>query len=340
MTDITYSGLLLELFSVVTEVKRKENPNYKQSELFNSLYELLYLDKICEDYLSRYNDLNSEELATFNNLAKLNGERRRKLKADYKNTYKLGLIDKKFLEEYPNNNDYVSAVFLNELKDSFLSPTFTKVFNQRIKKVYIEQEALLSKFKNLSINYKKINIKDENIGLLFKSLLKEFELLTSIYKANGLDGISYTEYYNNLLNRVSRNNYNNENNLTSIFLKLQKSKYWFSNKYLSLMLNITNRYSSIGQMALDEDILPYAIGLFINYLLDEKFLKAVTYEVDGSIEFKDLSNLVDILKKYKIDESKTIYEIASIINKVDEIFQKVISGEIKVEKQSNGYGTM
>ena len=205
MLLLKYNDLLLELYEVVKEVKTKEDPNYKFSELFIGLNNLLNLEKICDDYFSRVNDLTDVELNNFNGFASLDAASRKKLEEDYIEAYQKGLIDKKFLNEYPNVTDYVAAIFSNELKDSFFSPLFAKVFNKRIKNTYIEDSTLLNIFKTSSINYKKIGQGEDNLGTLFKNVIKEFELLTIIYKANGLNGVVSVEHYDTLLNLADYN---------------------------------------------------------------------------------------------------------------------------------------
>jgi len=237
--------------------------------LFNGLNNLLYLEKICADYFNKYDELNDTERENFNGFAALNGTSRKKLKEDYELAYEKGLVDKKLLDEYPSYMGYIAAIFLNELDGSFLNPIFTKHFNEKIKKVYTDDETLLNIFKMHSVNYKRLYQGEDNLGTLFKYCLKEVELLTSIYKNNGLDGIISVKHYDTLLSIIKANRkytkaekefssmdeyekYENiekfiseisepfelKESLTSVFLKLQNSKYWFANQYLTLMLNI------------------------------------------------------------------------------------------------------
>ncbi len=370
---ITYNDLLLQLCEVVKEVKKIENPNYKESDLFVSLNSLLNLEKICDDYFSRYDDLNETELETFNNFAALNGASRRKLKEDYKKAYDNKLIDKRLLDEYPGIMGYVSAIFMNELNGSFLNQNFVKTFNRMIKNVYVEDETLLNIFRMNSINYKRLYQGKENLGQLFKVTLKEFELLTAVQKNNGLNGIILTQAYDELLNLVQFNNSSikkekeflamndfekfenisrlitemqeseeEKTSLANMFLGLQNSKYWFANQYLTLMLNITNQNSQIASLYHNKHM-TYALGLFINYLGDDDFLKAVTIEENEQIVFKDLESLINKLQKYEL---KTIdYNISDddklhSFEGMQNIFNGVKEGKIKIDDLSSGYGSI
>ncbi len=373
MNNITYSELLLQLFEVVKEVKKEENKNYQPSQLFASLNELLNLEKICDDYFSRYDNLTEAELNNFNGFAALIGASRRKIKEDYEKAYKKGLIDKQFLDEYPGIMDYVAAIFLNELDGSFFNKNFVKIFNEQIKNVYTEDETLLNIFKMHSVNYKRLYQEEDNLGILFKYTLKEFELLTKIYNANGLDGVISVKHYDTLLSiiKVNRKNAKVEKefasmdeyekfeniekfieeiseplelkeSLTGVYLKLQNSKYWFANQYLTLMLNITDKNSDLFKLLIDPKI-SYAAGLFINYLSNDDFFKAVTIEEDGQIVFKDLSNLINKLQKYKLNDNNgqiSNDHINYSIEGMESIFQDVKDGKIKIGNLGSRYGSI
>ena len=367
MLLLKYNDLLLELYEVVKEVKTKEDPNYKFSELFIGLNNLLNLEKICDDYFSRLNDLTDVELNNFNGFASLDAASRKKLEEDYIEAYQKGLIDKKFLNEYPNVTDYVAAIFLNELKDSFFSPLFAKVFNKRIKNTYIEDSTLLNIFKTRSINYKKISQGEDNLGTLFKNVIKEFELLTIIYKANGLNGVVSVEHYDTLLNLADYNekivkydnrllqmdryemyeyiknhskddyiSYEDKDSLAGLFLKLQKSKYWFSNQYLTLVLNITGSNSCLYKAFFNED-LAYAAGLFLYYLKDKEFFNAVTEEIDGNTVFRNLDGLIDKISKYKLIVKNEVSneDIKDVHKGIEKVFQNVKDGVIVLEKNGD-----
>ncbi len=361
---MTYNDLLLRLFDVVYEINKKQNPNYIPSELFNGMRNILNLEKICEDYFSRYKDLSSVELENFNNFASLDGEARRKLESDYKQAYKMNLISKKYLPEYSNVNDYISAIFLNEMKDDFFTSSFAQIFNDKIKKVYTEDETLLNIFKIHSFNYKGLMSKSKNLGVLFKTCLKEFEMLTMVYKENGLEGVIAINKYDTILRIIETNNiiienenwflsmdeyemYNNikkfiennrklkvkDNNVAKVFLKLENSRYWFTNKYLNLVLNMTDQNTELYNAFNDESLM-YFIGLFINYLSNEKFFNAVTKKVDNKIEFKDLSCLIEKLKKYKLDIlKKDISEMEKRYSceGIKKVLEEVANGKIKIE---------
>ncbi len=361
---MTYNDLLLQLFYVVCEINKKENPNYVPSKLFNDMNNLLNLEKVCEDYFNRYDDLSSVELENFNNFASLDGKARRKLISDYQKAYQNNLISKIFLQEYSKIGDYIAAIFLNEMKDNFFSKTFVRTFNDKIRKVYTEDETLLSIFKMQSYNYKALKNKKEDLGILFMTCLKEFEMLTKVYMKNGLDGVISINKYDAILRIVDMNNsiienenwflamdeyerYNNiekfiendrnlevkENSVAKVFLKLENSKRWFTNKYLDLVLTMTDINSELYN-AFDDDSLLYFVGVFINYLSNEDFLNAVTKKVNDKIEFKDLSSLIEKLKKYKLNIlKKDISEMEKRYSceGIKKVLEEVADGKIKIE---------
>ena len=318
---MTYQELLIYLIEVVKNTKFEKNVDYKPSSLFDKLKDLLYLEKTCDDYYSKINELSLEEIKNFNGFAKLDGIKRKNFIKEYNDEYASGKIDnKKFRKQYDNIFDYVSVVFLNELGDDFLSQQFFKNFNSVIRNVYCEDKTLISIFKNGLFSLEYIYDCSKNIGVLFKKVLKEFEIKSSIYKKNNINGIKRYDIISEFLGFLERNRFfeeqkmyyddldfnsrmgkicdfpSNKDDLSSVYIDLKKSKNWFENQYLDLLLNITSK-SSILEELWYSDFGLIEIAYFIRKLRDKDFFNKI---VDENGNINDISGLINELKKIQI----------------------------------------
>lgn len=303
-----YSELLLKLYDVSLKLKKQNDQNYKPSNLFLELGNLLYLENTCDLYYSRINELNNSEMQIFKSLASEDGRARRKFIEDYKKMYDSGKLNSVFLRDYKNISDYIAVVFITELGDLLLNADFTKLFNNNIRSVYAESPDILSCFRIFSFNYMNLGVKNENIGKTFKNLLKEFEILSKTGKVNGFSGVKLYDFCNKMLmanNKVLdivnrsmniKEKPDNMINLSDIFLKVENSDNYFSDKYMPLFVDITSRNSFLESIVQDKEIKnALVIALFLVKLKDEDFLKSITTE-DNHLNLDKACKIISTLK--------------------------------------------
>lgn len=303
-----YSELLLKLYDVSLKLKKQNDQNYKPSNLFLKLENLLYLENTCDLYYSRINELNNSEMQIFKSLASEDGRTRRKFIEDYKKMYDSGKLNSVFLRNYKNISDYIAVVFITELGDLLLNADFTKLFNNNIRSVYAESPDILSCFRIFSFNYRNLGVKNENIGKTFKNLLKEFEILSKTGKVNGFSGVKLYDFCNKMLmannevldivNRSMNIKEKPDNmiNLSDIFLKVENSDNYFSDKYMPLFVDITSRNSFLESIVQDKEIKnALVIALFLVKLKDEDFLKSITTE-DNHLNLDKACKIISTLK--------------------------------------------
>lgn len=369
---MNYNEFLLKLVEAIKIFRSKNNPNYVPPEVFNSITELVYLENTCAWYGTRINELNSEEFKNFTGLAKANNGAREKIMNEYKTLYNAGKIDKsKFLSEYENASDCVAALLLDELKEDFFTADFLSVLNNVIGvKKYIENDVLLNKFKDCSFYKQELDKKPEDIGKVFRLLLREFMLLSSIYAENGLSGINLYALYNGVLkelniaydmidinerlNKVmmdpdaSKKDINNviedskhagedSNNLISIYSGMKNNNDWFSNQYLPLVVNLTSDYSILKPLV-DEPKLRLSVASFINHLEDKEFLSMVTCKDGNKVVFNDVSNLIKEIGNYEVsDKTLNPQNYIQAVKNIDRVFDSALSGNIKLSGNTRKY---
>lgn len=331
-----YSELLLRLYEIVIELKKQKDKSYVPQGLFLDLKNLLYLENVCDLYYSRINELNDNELKNFKDFAGEDGKVRRKFIENYNKEYNNGKIKDVFSSCYKNISDYIATVFINELGDLLLSPEFMKLFNNNIRCVYEQSPDLLSCFRIFSSNYRNLGVKNENIGKTFKNLLKEFIMLSKMYKINGIKSIKLYDLNNKMLklnNEVFeivnkyipiKNNLGSMLNLSDILIEIENKDDFFSNKYIPLLLDITNQDSGFGTIIKNnnnENSL--IIALILNKLMDKDFLDSIT----TSDNYFDSEKLCEIMNK--LDDNKIqinceydFYEVYNYYKKVNDIFEQ------------------
>lgn len=335
-----YNEVLLALYGVIEKVNKKKDNNYKKSKLFDDLKELLYLEKVCEDYFLKINELSEEETKTFNSFAVLDGNLRRKIKEEYKKAYLDGKIKNSFKEEYDNITDCVVAILLNELDNELFSYDFVNLFNDNIKNIYINDK-VLNYFKENSIYYKKLYSKDENISKDFKLVLKEFQLLSYVYKKNNIYGValynlidSNISNTNGILSIIKNdNNFNKIDSITELILKLESdSNDLFSNYYSSIVLDITESKSIFNYIIKNSDKgFSIVIGIILNKLLDKKFLNSILIN-ERHLNPKILSDILNEIHKRNLKVNYNLVNPFSLLNYYDSIDD--ILEEIKNNKDN------
>lgn len=332
-----YSELLLKLYDVCLKLKKQNDQNYIPQGLFLELKNLLYLENMCDLYYSRIRELNSFEMQIFKDLAYEDGRLRRKFIEDYKKVYDSGAINDVFLRDYKNISDYIAVVFITELGDLLLNPDFVKLFNSNIRNVYEESPDALRCFRILSFNYGNLGIKNENIGKTFKNLLKEFEILSKIGKINGFRGAKLYDFCNKMLmfnnevlgivnkNMDIKKEVDNMINLSDIFLKVENSDNYFSDKYMPLFVDITNRNSFLESIVQDKEIKnALVIALFLVKLEDEDFLKSITTE-DNHLNLDKTCKIISTLKSKGALKEPSYYsphEFSNYYKIVDDTFEE------------------
>ena len=331
-----YSELLLKLYDVSLKLKKQNDQNYKPSNLFLELGNLLYLENTCDLYYSRINELNNSEMQIFKSLASEDGRVRRKFIEDYKKMYDSGKLNGVLLRDYKNISDYIAVVFITELGDLLLNADFAKLFNNNIRSVYAESPDILRCFRIFSFNYRNLGVKNENIGKTFKNLLKEFEILSNISKKNGIYSIKLYDLCNEVLmanneilgivNRGMgiKEKTDNMINLSDIFLKIENSDNYFSDKYMPLFIDITCKNSFIESIMQDKEIEnPLVIALFLIKLKDETFLKSILAE-DNHLNTDKMYRIINALKNKGVMGERycSLYEFYNYCKIVDDTFEE------------------
>ena len=367
---MTYNELLIRIYEVIEDIN-KENGK-EPSVLFKELFNLLNLEKICQEYTTMASNLTKEEIETFSQYAKLDAEARRMFAKCYKDEYdKHNVKQDKFLKEYDSAYDYIAATLLNELGDTVFNTRFAEKFNEKINNVYNSKEAkelgTISIFKNLLYNNK-------NIGKNFRGALKEFELLSLVNKKNGVLGLLIGVDYDSLISAIRVNNdlykihdelndihenindFNEENideyrktlkqldniginfdtGFYDVFRKLGSKHDWFDNSYYNLILNITSKDSCLAPLLNDKGT-AYAAGLIVYYLQEKDFLDKIVDKENGVLKFKDISGLLYLLKQNRLDISNPnslMFENkkSEVIGKMRQIIFDVMDGKIDIEK--------
>lgn len=339
-----YSELLLKLYDNVLKLKKESDRNYIPSDLFICLKELLYLENICDEYYNMIKVLNSSEIKRFKEFAALNERARKKLKEEYKKAYSNGKIISAFLYEYKNISDYIAVAFLNELSEEPFSVNFVKLFNKNIRNIYIESPNTIKRLRIFSGKYRSLGEKNENIGKIFKSLFKEFELLSKI---NDVCGLKLYDLYNEILrinnslvSIVSENipickEIGSMSNLTDIFLKLENSDDFFSNKYTPLFLDITSQ-KSVFEYIIENNENLLIIGSFLNKLTDKEFLDSVTTD-DFHLNTDKVYDIMNVLRNkgvMKNEKKHSIYSLYNYYKIIDDTFEESKKGIQKFKSKS------
>lgn len=341
-----YSELLVKLYDVVLKLKKQNKEDYVPSDLFCSMKDVLYLEYVLEPYYSRESELNDFESQCFKELIELHSKAKAKLEKSYVNAYFNGEVKRIFLRQYKDTSDYIAIGFITEIGDDLFSSDFTKLFNQNIRNVYEERPDILSKLKVFSYKYGELSISWINIGMIFKGLLKEMELLSKLYRKNSMSGLEIYSFCNSLLSNNDGNlklvrqimpvdsDFSFTTNLTDLFLKLEDSYDFFSEKYMPLFLNINSKYGAIDLVIMNKVSEESCIlGLILNKLTDKEFLNSIMEE-DGSLNFDKISSMIniimdkgvkDIREKHKIKDMYNYYKMA------DDIFEKFKEGNLKSE---------
>lgn len=343
-----YNEILLALYDVIIEVNKKKDNNYKKSKLFEDLKELLYLEKTCEDYYLKINELDAAEIKNFNSFAFLDGKKRREIKDSYKHAYLDGKIKDLFLEEYDNISDYIVAILLNELGDELFSYDFANLFNSKIKNIYTNNR-VLNFFKEKSSYYNNLYNKDKNISKDFKLTLKEFQLLSDIYDKHNIYGIViYNVLDENLLNTKNilsiikkdlsnKDNFNSIDSIAELSLKIENnSSDLFSNNYGSIILDITDKNNLFHYVIKNsKNEFSGMIGIILNKLLDKKFLNSLL--ISGRHLNNNILNYIlkEIHKRNFIVDHDS-YEFSDILNYFDGVDD--ILEEVKNNKDNKKYG--
>lgn len=369
---MNYNEFLLKLIESMKIFKKNKNPEYVVPEIINNITELFYLENTCAWYGSRINELNQDEFKTFTGLAKANATAREKIINEYNKLYNAGKIDKeKFISKYESSFDCVAAVVLNELKEDFFSADFLSTINNLIGvKKYIENDVLLNKFKDCSFYKRELDKNPEDLGKVFRLLLKEFMLLSSIYAENGLSGINLYKFYNVLLKKLniaydmidinerlnkvmmdpdsspkdinnimedSMHAGENSNTLVSIYSGMQKNNDWFSNQYLPLVVNLTSDYSILRPL-IDDPKLRLSVASFINHLDDKEFLDMVTIKDGNKVVFNDVRGLIDEIGNYGISEKAlNPQKYIETIKSIDRVFDSALKGNINLGGNTHKY---
>lgn len=332
-----YSELLLKLYDVSVKLKKQNDQDYIPQGLFLELKNLLYLENMCDLYYSRIRELNSFEMQIFKKLAHEDGKARRKFIEDYKRVYDSGAIKDVFLRDYKSTSDYVAVVFITELGDLLLNSDFIKLFNTNIRNVYEESPEALRCFRIFSFNYGNLGIKNKNIGKTFKNLLKEFEILSKTGKVNGFNGVKLYDFCNKMLmanNEVLdivnrgmniKEKPDNMINLSDIFLKVENSDNYFSDKYMPLFVDITSRNSFLESIVQDKEIKnALVIALFLVKLKDEDFLKSILAE-GNHLNLNKACKIISTLKSKGVLKEPLYYSLHEFLNYykiVDDTFEE------------------
>ena len=361
---MTYNELLIRIYEVIEDINKEYGK--EPSILFKELFNLLNLEKICSEYNDRLNDLTNEEVRAFSSYGKLDNEARRMFIKCYEDAYNSNKVNNtKFLKEYNGIYNYIAATLLNELGHGIYMRDFAEMFNKKINNVYLANE-----IEKISVACPSVNrlYNQTDIGINFRKALKELELASVIYKKNNAAGLSIALVEDTIIRAVGINgeidnldkkfmDLSDEEKLTSaneylrkvskvtmdegtsiydVFSSMGSKTNWFDNKYYELMINLTSSNSVLKEL-IDEYDTSYAVGAFMYYLQEKDFLEKVTYEDHGVLRFKDLSGLIRLFKKEKLNaQNKNDFEYEMEKKRsyaaTKQIILNIMDGKIDVDK--------
>lgn len=310
-----YNEFLINVMKVIEKVNLKNDNNYKTSDLFKCLYDLLNIEIICSNYLDKIDSLSKEELKLFEKFGKIDNLKRKEFIEEYEKKYDLGKINKnKFLKKYTLVNDYIAAVILNEAKTNIINKEFIKSYNDEVANIY-SLELLNNYFFNdmqgkLYSNRKLYN-RCDNLSYILKKTFKEYELLSKIYKKEGANFLINYYYLNNSLSyfykiyntkeALEKTNVNED----TIEQKLREYSSFYENHnydFMDLFMKLEEKYdvkynlfyeiikkNGIFEKYINKESNSYEICLVLYNLLKNKFYLKI---IDDN-NFNDISGIMN-----------------------------------------------